>query len=296
MTPERDYIKFIGYIAGIWFSAMIFHQIVFSQLTYLRDIPFLFSMVASGRLTLVYAIFGSIIAWKKTAPPTEVDSNIPSPLGAELDQSNVSSDIVENNLEAKEEILQILPQEKKPEVQHMVEPEVSIEKPEIDNIISTENPIVYPSLEETNQSINIETIPKNMRLALKLDLLQRRFPVTVDNMTATVRHGVISYRRKRNLTQFKTYYFEDFMNMSDDEYDKHCMMHIQPGISLDIYEDLEYIRRNDIPQHYDTKYMLNYFKDQYSIHDDNINTIKNQILRHNWKMAGQERKRIINNE
>ena len=84
MSDERDYVSSIVYIGLAWASAMMFHQIIFRQVGYFRNNQIIFSLIASGRLTLLYAIFGSIIAWKISSPKELLEKNEEGDIDSDL--------------------------------------------------------------------------------------------------------------------------------------------------------------------------------------------------------------------
>ncbi len=72
-----------------------------------------------------------------------------------------------------------------------------------------------------------------------------------------------------------------------------CGVRLLFGLRQDIQEDLMFIMGNDIPLHYSTDSIMAFFKEEYGFGGDMLEIIRNEIIRYNWRMAGQEYKDIL---
>jgi hypothetical protein len=101
------------------------------------------------------------------------------------------------------------------------------------------------------------------------------------------------FGKKRHVTIPKKYFFEDLRDISEVDYRNMCGMRLLFGEKQDIQEDLMFIMGNDIPLHYSTDSIMGFFKEEYGFGDDMLEIIRNEIIRYNWRMAGQEYKDIL---
>jgi len=266
MTEERDYFRSIFYVALVWVLTMIFHQVIYVNQSVIRDFaPSLSYYSNSGFLTLFLAVIGSIIAWIKTG---------------------------------KRKTQTISDQKEAPVIQTKEEPQ-EISVPNQNNLLNKLSSAIQTNfnsktIEQTSAITNISLIPKRDYLLGRIDELSSIFPITVDEFTTTISQGVVSYRRRKHLPREKRYRFEDFLAMSDSDYNQMCFMKMHFGTFQPICEDLAYIKGNDVPLYYELHDILDYFKTRYSVDELTLDNIRKEVIRHNWEMAQRELNRTHN--
>jgi len=127
----------------------------------------------------------------------------------------------------------------------------------------------------------------------RIQYLFTKFPSRISRFDTRLRHGVTSYRKKRHVTTPRKYFFEDLRGISEIDYNTTCGMRLLFGLRQDIQEDLMFIMGNDIPLHYSTDSIVDFFKEEYGFGDDMLEFVRKEIIRYNWKMAGQEYKNVL---
>lgn len=127
----------------------------------------------------------------------------------------------------------------------------------------------------------------------RIQYLSTKFPGRISRFDTRLHYGVTSYRKKRHVTTTRKYFFEDLRGISEIDYNTTCGMSLLFGLRQDIQEDLMFIMGNDIPLHYSTDSIVDFFKEEYGFGDDMLEFVRKEIIRYNWKMAGQEYKNIL---
>jgi len=144
----------------------------------------------------------------------------------------------------------------------------------------------------SDSTVSKPLVSKRAYLNNRINELSSVFPITLDEFNVSLSQGVVSYRRKRHLPREKRYRFEDLMTISDNEYNQMCFMRMNDGLSQSVYEDLLYIKGNDVPLFYELKDILHYFKNKYRLNDYLMDQIRKEIVSYNWQMAGRELNKV----
>lgn len=127
----------------------------------------------------------------------------------------------------------------------------------------------------------------------RIQYLSTKFPSRISRFDTRVHNGVTSYRKKKHVIIPRKYFLEDLRCISEIDYTTTCGMRLLFGLRQDVQEDLVFIMGNDIPLHYSTDSIVDFFKEEYGFGDDMLEFVRKEIIRYNWKMAGKEYKDIL---
>ncbi|MHA1409305.1 MAG: hypothetical protein ACTSQY_03115 [Candidatus Odinarchaeia archaeon] len=127
----------------------------------------------------------------------------------------------------------------------------------------------------------------------RIQYLSSKFPSRISRFDTRLHHGVTSFRKKRHVITSRKYFFEDLRGINEVDYRNMCGMRLLFGVRQDTQEGLMFIMGNDIPLHYSTDSIMDFFKEEYGFGGDMLEIIRNKIIRYNWRKAGQEYKDIL---
>lgn len=139
----------------------------------------------------------------------------------------------------------------------------------------------------------LELVKKNNVLNDRINYLSDKFPRELKKHGIRLHHGVTTYYKKQHISKRNTYLFEDLISMNIRDYKIMCGLCLLFDLSQDIKEDLLYIINNDITLLYSTDEIVNFFKEEYDVIEDVLNSIRKTIVLENWRSAAKDYRDVV---